>query len=225
MGPRARTATLGCDDGRGGMSVITTTHVTMSGAVSRLAASDGDGPAARVARRLLPDGATRRAILWGGLAPDIGLAALSAGALVWFPLVEGRTVDATFDHVYRDLFYEDPVWVVGHNTLHAPPVLVVLLLVGLRLRGPLGRWLAAFAVGCLLHSVVDILTHHDDGPLLLFPFDWSTRFISPVSYWDPAHGGRVLGPIDVAITVLGGGWLASTWWRGRRGDEWSAPPT
>lgn len=195
--------------------MITTTHVTINGALSRLAGSDRDGRLARGSRRLLPDRSTRRAILLGGLAPDVGLTVLSAGALVWFPLVEGRSVQETFDHVYRDLFY-DAAWIVGHNTLHAPPVLVALLALGLRLRGPVGRWLAAFAVGCLLHSVVDIVTHHDDGPLLLFPFDWSTRFISPVSYWDPAHGGRVLGPIDQAITVVGGGWLAATWWRGRR---------
>ena len=196
--------------------MLTTTHVTMSGALSRLAGSDRDGPVARAARRLLPDDASRRAILWGGLAPDVGLTLLSAGALVWFPLVEGRSVQATFDHVYRDLFYEDPAWIVGHNTLHAPPVLLVLLVLGLRLRGPVGRWLAAFAVGCLLHAAVDVVTHHDDGPLLLFPLDWSTRFTSPVSYWDPAHGGRVLGPIDLGITLLGGGWLAWTWWRERR---------
>lgn len=199
--------------------MITTTHVTINGALSRLAGSDRDGAMARAVRWLLPDRATRRAILIGGFAPDVGLTILSAGALVWFPLVEGRSVQETFDHVYRDLFYEDAAWIIGHNTLHAPAVLVMLLLVGLRLRGPVGRWLAAFAVGCLLHSVVDIVTHHDDGPLLLFPFDWSTRFTSPVSYWDPAHGGRILGPIDQAITVLGGGWLTWTWWRRRRGGN------
>ncbi|MEI2691742.1 MAG: hypothetical protein V9H69_19395 [Anaerolineae bacterium] len=46
------------------------------------------------------------------------------------------------------------------------------------------RWLAA---GLALHSALDVLTHHDDGPLLLFPFDWRRRWCSPVSYWDQAH--------------------------------------
>lgn len=196
--------------------MITTTHVTLSGALSRLAAGERTGRASRLARRLLPDESSRRAVLWGGLAPDVGLTLLTFGAAAWFPAVEGRSLEATFEHVYRELFYDDPAWVVLHNLLHAPLVLLALLGVASRLSGRARHWLTAFAIGCLLHSVVDVLTHHDDGPLLLFPFDWDTRFHSPVSYWDPAHGGRVLGPIDAAVSLLGGGWLLVTWWRARR---------
>ncbi|MEZ4675136.1 MAG: hypothetical protein R2932_12925 [Caldilineaceae bacterium] len=32
------------------------------------------------------------------------------------------------------------------------------------------------------HTAIDIPLHYDDGPLLLFPFDWKTRFHSPVSH-------------------------------------------
>lgn len=199
--------------------MLTTTHVTMSGVLSRLSRSGRDGPAAQRVERLLPDEATRRAVLWGGLAPDVGLTALTLGAAAWYPLRQDLSLDETFRHVYDDMFFQDPVWMAVHNLLHAPLVLLVLLVVGLWLRGGararLGRWLVAFAVGALLHSAVDVVTHHDDGPLLLFPLDWSYRFTSPVSYWDPAHGGRWLGPVDQAITVLGGGWLLVTWARRR----------
>lgn len=199
--------------------MLTTTHVTINGALSRLSRGDRTGATADAARRLLPDDATRRAILWGGLAPDVGLAALSVGAAAWFPLARGWTFERTFEHVYRDLFFEDPVWVVAHNLLHAPLVLLALLAVGVRRGGRTGRWFTAFGVGCLLHSVVDVLTHHDDGPLLLFPLEWTVRFSSPVSYWDPAHGGWWLGPVDTAITLVGGGWLLVTWGRRRLAER------
>jgi hypothetical protein len=63
----------------------------------------------------------------------------------------------------------------------------------------------AFATG--LHSFLDIFTHHDDGPLLLFPFDWSLRFTSPISYWDPEHYGNIFMPIDFGLTFLCAGFL------------------
>ncbi len=45
-------------------------------------------------------------------------------------------------------------------------------------------------ISCLLHSMIDVATHFDDGPVLFWPLDWSTRFASPVSYWDDDHYGR-----------------------------------
>ena len=41
----------------------------------------------------------------------------------------------------------------------------------------------------MLHTLIDIPIHYDDGPLLLFPLNWDLRFMSPVSYWDPNRYG------------------------------------
>ncbi len=199
--------------------MLTTTHVTLNALLARLAASGRSGPFATATAALLPDRGTRVAIIVGGLAPDVGLTLLSVGAAVWFPTVEGLTRQETFSHVYRELFFEDPVWIAVHNVLHAPLVLgpaIAVAAAGVRRGRRWGRVLLAFAVGCLLHTGVDILTHVDDGPLLLWPFDSSTRFHSPVSYYDPRHHGKVLGPIDTAITLLAGGWLLGTWTARRR---------
>lgn len=57
--------------------------------------------------------------------------------------------------------------------------------------------------------------HHNDGPLLFFPFDWSTRFASPVSYEGAEHYGAIVGPIDLAVTIIGGSYLPVTWWKRR----------
>lgn len=209
--------------------MLTTTHVAINGALSRLAGSGRTGDVATLARRLAPDLPTRRALVAGGLAPDVGLGLLSLAAAVWYPAVDGWTLEETFRHVFGDLFYEHPLWISAHNLLHAPLVLAPLAAVGRRAGRRGAAWgppLLAFAVGCLLHTALDVPTHVDDGPLLLFPFDLESRFHSPVSYWDPDHLGDLVRPVDLAISVLGGGTLLVGWWRDRRRgsddlDAWS----
>ncbi|MBP7590472.1 MAG: cobalamin biosynthesis protein CobQ, partial [Chloroflexi bacterium] len=63
-----------------------------------------------------------------------------------------------------------------------------------------------------LHTAVDIFTHADDGPVLTFPLDWHTRFKSPISYWDPAHYGRLVRLLEHLLDLLLVVWLL---WRRR----------
>ncbi len=122
--------------------------------------------------------------------------------------------------IFDDYFYSEPVFVIAHNVLHAP--LVILGLYGVaqvavrRGRPRMGNGLKAFALGCAVHTAVDIPVHHNDGPLLLFPFEWSLRFASPVSYYDPDHYGSILAPLDAAITVVGGALIVGAWAMRRR---------
>ena len=69
------------------------------------------------------------------------------------------------------------------------------------------RWWRWFFISCLCHSLVDIVTHFDDGPVLFFPFDFSYRFSSPVSYWDPAHYGRQFMVFEVVLDLVLLVWL------------------
>lgn len=149
-----------------------------------------------------------RTVFWASLAPDVPLLFLT----LWYFLFVG--VD--FGPRYDDLFFNDPVWIVLHNLFHAPFVALAVAGAGLLVeRARAG--LLSFAFGIGLHSLVDIFTHHHDGPLLLFPFEWSIRFSSPVSYWDPDHFGRILGPIDLGLTLVFGVLLTARWIR-RRGS-------
>ncbi len=135
----------------------------------------------------------RFALAMGSVAPDVALYFLSFGGIYYYTQVLGWDASRTFKHLFDTMFYQDPGWIISHNLLHAP-ILVGLLggLAGLgaRLQIPAMRWFCWFFAACFLHSVVDVLTHHDDGPLLFFPFHWGYRFASPVSYWDPEHFGR-----------------------------------
>ena len=95
-------------------------------------------------------------------------------------------------HLYATLFYEDPIWISLHNYLHSPTMLLLLLVVLYVTQSResfVHSWRSWFLGSCLLHTLVDIPVHHDDGPLIFWPFNWTYRFASPISYWDPAHYG------------------------------------
>ena len=74
---------------------------------------------------------------------------------------------------------------------------------GIQNSQPWSTYLLWFVLGATLHSLIDIATHHNDGPLLFFPFDWTYRFPSPISYWDPAYYGAIFMPLELLLD----GWL------------------
>lgn len=144
------------------------------------------------------------AFLLGSVAPDMPLYLLTLAGWIHLHLIRGwSTVDA-FRYMFDIQFFRDPVWIVGHNALHAP----LLLLIGgvglwrLRRRFPgASTWGIGFVLGCLLHTAVDIPVHVDDGPLLLFPLEWTLRFRSVVSYWDPRHYGTQFFWFELALDL------------------------
>ena len=89
--------------------------------------------------------------------------------------------------------------------MHAPVLIATGLYLGRRLGsgGSAGGWTKVywFALGCGIHSVIDIATHHHDGPLLQFPFDFDYRCKSPFSYWDPRHYGWIVMPLEHALDL------------------------
>lgn len=174
-----------------------------------------------LARRFPDLFASPLAFVVGGFAPDIGLALMTAGAAVFFPLARDMSLSESMSYAFDTLFFESRPWIAAANILHSPVVVAALYLIATRTRvgsiPPVWRGrLASFAAGCALHIVMDIPVHHDDGPVVFWPLDWSYRIESPVSYWDPDHFGAYVAPVDLAITVIGGAALALSVWRGRR---------
>ncbi len=62
-----------------------------------------------------------------------------------------------------------------------------------------------FALGVLLHSAADLLCHREDAHRHFLPLS-SWRFVSPVSYWDPAHYGGYFMVFETSL-VLGCLWV------------------
>lgn len=177
-------------------AVNTLTHVLVNAAIDRRV---------RTARAPSPSPVASKPFVVGALAPDVPLVLLTAGAAVWFPARHGWTAGETFGHVFRVLYFHDPWWIAATQALHAPLVLgagIGLAWMLRRRHASAARWLGWFCAGALVHSALDIAVHHDDGPLLLFPFDWQYRFASPVSYWDPAHYAHIVRPLELALALV-----------------------
>ena len=167
-----------------------------------------------------------RAFLLGAVLPDVPLVVLTLGYFVHTRFIRPELANEfIFGPRYDALYFTDPVWITGHSLFHAPPLILALALLGFwawrRGRG-WGLGLLWFAAGCGLHSLVDILTHHHDGPLLLFPFDWSLRFQSPVSYWDGDYHAGIVAPLEHLLDVTMLVYLGREWWR-RRARAGGAP--
>lgn len=144
------------------------------------------------------------AALWGGLAPDLPLYLLSFGGFAYYRWGLGWETERVFRYMYDTLFFSDPFWIASHNLLHAPLVLLAGIALTWGARHDSGgwrRWLLWFFLGCLVHTTIDITCHVDDGPLLLFPFNWALRFQSPVSYWDDRHYGREFALFELALDL------------------------
>jgi hypothetical protein len=156
---------------------------------------------------------SQAALLVGSMAPDVGLGLLTVGYLLDRRLLRPHLPDKTrCSPTYNDLYFNNRWWIAIHNSLHAPlPVLALLLLGYLVRRRAWGRRLFWFAVGCASHTVVDIFTHVDDGPVLMFPFDWHTRFTAPVSYWDARYNGRFFMLLEHLLDLL-----LVVYWAGNR---------
>ena len=156
-------------------------------------------------------------MLIGAIAPDLPLFGLSLGGAIWFGWWQGWPADQVARHLFNNLFFNDPAWISLHNLLHSPLVCLVaiLLLMVWKQRRCFDSWWTWFFVSCLAHTLVDIPVHHDDGPLLLWPLNWSWRYASPVSYWDPEHYGQPMMAIEGALFVmLAARMIALRWRRG-----------
>ena len=150
------------------------------------------------------------ALVAGSFMPDIPLTVLSMGYIVWHSWGAGAlSASEAAETAFYDMFYTDPTWITGHHLFHAPLLILLWLAFGwyfgVRRGTHWGKWVLWFAVGNALHTALDIPTHYNDGPLLLFPFNWNLRFSSPVSYWDPAHYGIPFsifeGVVDLMLIV------------------------
>lgn len=153
-------------------------------------------------------------LLWGSVMPDMPLFLLSVISVLTLPLARDMTIAESFDYMYGVLFFENIFWMIAHNFFHSPTNLLLLFLLTLIVKQFAKRvaqqdqinsvivWLWGFLLSCGVHSVIDILTHYDDGPLLFMPFNFSLRFHSPVSYWDPAHGGRIFFLVELVLDLV-----------------------
>ena len=140
-------------------------------------------------------------ITLGALLPDLPM----FGFYAYQRLLRGRP-EAT---IWGELYFE-PDWQLFFDLFNSFPLLAVAGLVAWRVGNTRGLALVA---SMALHCLFDLPLHHDDAHGHFEPLS-SWRFASPLSYWDPAHHGRIVGALELVGTLAGAFVLV------RRGGAW-----
>ena len=100
--------------------------------------------------------------------------------------------------IWNDLYHQ-PAWQALFNTFHLFPFLALACFAAWRAQ--LTTWAVLFA-SMFAHSIFDFPVHHNDAHQHFFPFS-DYQFISPISYWDPAHYGLWIGGLELLTVVAG----------------------
>ncbi len=166
------------------------------------------------------------AVLIGSIIPDMlltiiaivcGVIDLIRGVPLGFNEEGSGDVPSLMGQLFNDWFFNNP-WVIASQQLfHSPLVVGIFIIVAYLLwqRSVKGAgWFFWLSCAAMLHTLIDIPLHYDDGPLLLWPLNWDLRYYSPVSYWDPNHFGvpaaiveHYLDLVYIIILALGfNGW-------------------
>ena len=141
--------------------------------------------------------------LAGSILPDVSLYLMAANAL----FIKGIPAGTVFGKLYFSDEWQS-VFAIDNSFF----IWILILIGGLALRK---YWLTVLGSAGLLHLAFDFPFHHDDGRQHFWPFsDWV--FESPLSYWDVAHYGNILGPVEGIVCVA----LCVLLWR--RFKSWQA---
>jgi len=128
------------------------------------------------------------AALFGAILPDLSLYLLAGTHL----FVLGTSPEV----VFGELYFSD-LWQTIFKIDNSFLLWGVVLGLGLALRS---AWVVALSGAALLHIGLDFPLHHDDGRAHFWPLtDWV--FQSPVSYWDPAHYGGIVGALEILVCL------------------------
>lgn len=132
-------------------------------------------------------------IIVGSILPDVPMFVFYA----W-----ERSIGTPVHVIFRERYYEAG-WQAVFNSFHSFPLIAIAWLGAYTLRA---RWLMWMTAAMFLHALEDFPLHHNDAHAQFYPFShW--RFISPVSYWDPAHYGRISAMVEVATCAFASAWL------------------
>jgi len=130
----------------------------------------------------------------GALVPDLPIYLFFAWGTLLARIPQQR--------LWSEVYFE-PDWSALVGAFHSFPIWGTGILLCWLLRQPRA---ALFCAAALLGAAEDFFLHHDDAHMHFWPLShW--RFISPVSYWNPAHHGIPATLIEILVVTLAGAWL------------------
>jgi len=128
------------------------------------------------------------AITAGALLPDL--------PMVGFYLLE-RVGRGTPERVIWGQLYFDPGWQSLFDAFNSLPLIALAALFAWRAGATQAL---AFLASMALHCLADLPLHREDAHAHFWPLT-SWRFLSPVSYWDPRHGGAFFLASELALLL------------------------
>jgi hypothetical protein len=151
------------------------------------------------------------ALLFGRTVPKLAWAGAAGGVVPDLPMfaIVGflRLTGHEFEEIFGKLYWEH-WWQVANAIGHNFILWSVLCIFGATLAKSVeaataerGALLFAFSGSALIHSAVDFLCHRNDSHMHFWPLSqW--RFVSPVSYWDPAHFGTAFSLFEAMLGLV-----------------------
>ena len=131
------------------------------------------------------------AAVTGAAIPDVSLYALAG----WELQVKGTDPNVVFGQMYFSDAWQS-VFRIDNSFILWGLVLVIGIIAG-------SRVMIAICGAALVHLSLDFPLHNNDARAHFWPLtNWTYQ--SPLSYWDPAHFGRIVGLVEIAM-VLGAG--------------------
>lgn len=129
------------------------------------------------------------AALLGAFVPDLSLYAM-VGASIWVLGIPPR-------RVFRELYYSD-AWQQVFAIDNSFVVWGAALALALWRRSAVA---IAFTGAAFLHLIFDFPLHNHDARMHFWPLSrWV--FESPVSYWDDTFHARIVGPLELGVSML-----------------------
>ena len=133
------------------------------------------------------------AVLAGAILPDVPIVILYVRERA-----RGMPADAIWRGPYQQRFWQNCI-----HGIHSIPLAALGLAAAVASRSPIAT---AFFASMLLHVILDFPVHAEDAHRQFLPFS-QYRFISPLSYWDVRHHGRLIGLLEGLAVFVSTGFL------------------
>ena len=128
------------------------------------------------------------AIAIGAILPDVPIFIFYFVAKYIYRMPEGK--------IWSEAYYE-PFWQNIVALFHSIPLALIGAVICYFLDSQPG---VILCISMVCHSLLDLPVHNDDAHRHFFPFS-DYRFISPFSYWDTNHYGKIVAFIEMALVI------------------------
>ncbi|BAZ39670.1 hypothetical protein NIES4101_56240 [Calothrix sp. NIES-4101] len=129
------------------------------------------------------------AIVLGAVLPDVPMFFM----YFWAKIIRRQSETRIWTEIYFS-----PFWQNMTHGFHSIPLILMGIVVTYYLN--CGQ-MEMILLSALLHCLGDLPVHHDDAHRHFYPFS-NYRFISPISYWDIKHHGKIVALIKKLLVFI-----------------------